>query len=111
MVNAAVVRHSELLSSAEPLDELQRERIPFTVKRVNAEAARRRTHSHAEVAGDDFFAVSFYFDAHLIAFFDGVYALDFVRHRAKLVTRELSHLLALLDEPPVDPAQAMPIPE
>jgi hypothetical protein len=111
MVNAALVRRCEVVASAEPLSELQRERIPFTVKRVNAEAARRRATSHAEVAGEDFFAVSFYFDAYLIAFFEGPYALDFVRHRARLVTRELSHLLALLDEPPVDPAQAAPAPE
>lgn len=112
MVNAVVTRSADPVASAEPLGELERERLPFIVKRVGAEAGRRKGESsHAEVSGDDFFATSFYFGAYLIAFFDGPYALDFVRHRARLVTRELSHLLALLDEPPDPPAHEAPIPE
>lgn len=111
MRNALVTRDATTVVSAEPLGELDRERIPFIVKRVEAEATRQSSSSHAEVSGEDLFAVSFYLDAHLIAFFDGPYALDFVRHRARLVTRELSHLLPLLDDPIDDPAASAPIPD
>jgi hypothetical protein len=111
MVNAALVYRGDLIACAEPLTELERERIPFTVKRVSAAASRRRGFSHANAAGDDFFAQSFYIDACLIAFFNAPYSPDFVRYRVRLVTRELAHLLPLLDDPPQDPAMVAPIPE
>jgi len=111
MINAALLHRNEVVASAEPLTDLQSERIPFTVRRVGAEAARRRGWSHADASGEDFFAQSFYVDACLIAFFDQPYSRDFVRYRVRLVTKELAHLLALLDSPPDDPVSAAPIPE
>jgi hypothetical protein len=111
VVNAIVTHRGHPLASAFPLTELQRERLPFTLKRVKAEAARLEGSSHAYIAGDDFFAQSFWFEACLIAFFAGPYAVDFVRHRARLVTRELANLLPLLDDPDHDPAIVAPLPE
>ena len=111
MVNATVTHRGCPVASACPLTEMQRERLPFTIKRVVAESARATNSSHADIAGDDFFAQSFWFDACLVAFFDGPYSVDFVRHRARLVTREVSNLLPLLDDPDHDPASTAPIPE
>jgi len=111
MVNATITHRGCPVASASPLTELQRERLPFTLKRVGAEAARSSGSSHADIAGDDFFAQSFWFDACLIAFFDRPYSVDFVRHRSRMVTREVSNLLPLLDDPDHDPAQVAPIPE
>lgn len=111
MVNAVVTWRGQPVASAAPLTELQRERLPFTLKRVKAESARRDGSSHAHIAGDDCFAQSFWFDACLVTFFDSAYSIDFVRHRVRLVTRELANLLPLLDEPEHDPAQVAPIPD
>ncbi|HLU67533.1 MAG TPA: hypothetical protein VKZ63_14725 [Kofleriaceae bacterium] len=112
MENAAVTLRGRLVTSARPLGELHREQIPFTVRRVAAEVERRRgTSSHAELAGEDFYALSFWYGGCLIGFFSSPYAPDFVRHRTRLVTRELAHLLSMLDEPPSDPVQTAPRPE
>ena len=110
--NALVSLHGEIVACAHAGDEVHRDRVPFIVKRVAAEAARRKGESsHAAIEGDDFYAVSFWFDACLVVFFSGPFALDFIRHRARLVTRELVNLMGDLDDPPRDPAQAAPSPD
>ncbi len=110
MDNAVVTLRGRVLASAHPLGELHRAQIPFTV-----EADRRRgagsSSSHGELAGEDFYALGFWYGGCLLGFFSRPYSADFVRHRARLVTRELSHLLSLLDEPSHDPAQTAPRPE
>jgi len=138
MDNAVVTLRSRVVASARPLGEMHRAQIPFTVRRVAAEADRRRggttssiggpgaggapssvgslspsssPSSHAELAGDDFYALGFWYGGCLVGFFSRPYSTDFVRHRARLVTRELSHLLSLLDEPSHDPAQTAPRPD
>jgi len=115
MDNAVVTLNGRVLASAHPLGELHRAQIPFTVRRVAVEAGRRRTSrppsSHADLAGDDFYALGFWYGGCLIGFFSRPYSTDFVRHRARLVTRELSHLLSLLDEPSHDPVQTAPRPD
>jgi hypothetical protein len=112
MKAAVVTRKAKIVASAGDLDELDRERVPFTVRRVQVEVDRQEgKSSHAELVGEDFFAVSFWYDACLVCFFSGPFALDFVRHRARQVTRELSHLLAMLDDPDLDPIQLAPRPE
>jgi hypothetical protein len=124
MDNAVVTLRGRLLASAHPLGELHRVQIPFTVRRVAAEADRRRSagsgpisslpsspSSHGELVGEDFYALGFWYGGCLLGFFSRPYSADFVRHRARLVTRELSHLLSLLDEPTHDPAQTAPRPE
>lgn len=109
--NAAVVYHGKTVASASELSELEASRLAFIVKQAEAEASRAADSSHGAVYGDDFFATTFYFGACLIAYFSGPYSHDFVRHRARLVTRELSALLPHLDEPPPAPALVSPLPE
>ena len=112
MENAVVTLRGRVVASARPLGELHRAQIPFTVRRVAAEAERRRgASSHAELAGDDFYALSFWYGGCLIGFFSTPYASDFVRHRTRLVTRELAHLLSMLDEPSHDPVETAPRPD
>src|SRR5690606_21844098 len=85
-VNAVVTLRRDIVASSHPLTDEQIASIPFTIRRVDVEAGRSRS-SHGELAGDDFYAVSFWFHAHLVVFFAGPYAVDFARHRARLVTR------------------------
>ena len=112
MENAVVTLRGRLVASAQPLSELHRAQIPFTVRRVAAEADRQRgSSSHAELGGEDFYALSFWYGGCFVGFFARPYSYDFVRHRTRLVTRELSHLLSLLDEPTHDPVQTAPLPD
>lgn len=107
---ALVAVERVIVAQSGPADELSRERIPFIVRRVEVEADRRQT-SHAEFATGDTFALSFWFDACLVLFFSAPYPVDFVRHRARLVARELVPLLSRLDDPPPSPAQVAPVPD
>lgn len=112
MDNTVVTLRGRIVASARPLGELHQAQIPFTVRRVAVEADRRRgASSHAELAGEDFYALSFWYGGCLVGFFSRPYASDFVRHRTRLVTRELAHLLSLLDEPSHDPVQTSPLPD
>ncbi len=112
VVNAVVTVRDEIVVAAEDLDELQRERIPFLLKQVDAEVRSHRGEtSHIEIVRHDLCAFAFWVDACLIAFCDGDFSSDFLRHRAKMVTREISQLLPHLDDPPSAPAQIAPIPE
>jgi hypothetical protein len=107
--NTLVFRHGEVVASARPVDELARDRLPFIARQVDARA-RVAERTHGELAGDDVFAVSFWYGAYLVVYFAHPYAMDFVRHRARLVTRELADLLPLLELPPDAPATVLPIP-
>ncbi|RMH42083.1 MAG: hypothetical protein D6689_09245 [Deltaproteobacteria bacterium] len=112
VVNAAVTVRSKVVTSAVPLTEYQAERIPFALKQIEAEARRHAGQtSHVAVLRDDLCAFAFWVGACLIAFVDGSHSPDFLRHRARLVTRELSLLLPHLDDDPNSPANVAPIPE
>jgi hypothetical protein len=111
---SALSHRGDVLATAGAFDEARRDRLPFLRHRVDAEAARHRGQSsHAEVVGDDVYARSFWFEAYLVVFFGGPgWPEDFVRHRARLVARELAAILPhLLDEPPPSSAQVKPVPE
>ncbi len=110
--NALVTVRGRLIGAAKPAADLELSRIEFLLRRMDAEVGRRvGESSHAELEGDDFYAVSFWYGACLVVFFDQAYSVNFVRHRARMVTRELAALLPELDEPPHDPARVAPIPE
>lgn len=109
--NVLLTRDGVLVAAAAPPTELQRERIEFAIKQVAAQASRTAGTSHGEIVGDDLYVRSFYIGAALIGFFSGPWATDFVRHRAKRVVPELSHLLGMLDEPPPADVATAPIPE
>jgi hypothetical protein len=109
---ALVLRGPELVATSGVIDPALRDRLPFLRRRVDAEAGRRRGRSsHAEVVGDDVYVRSFWFDAYLIAFFTGPgWSIDFVRHRARAVARELATVLPHLSDDPRDPANVRPLP-
>ncbi|MEM9487639.1 MAG: hypothetical protein AAGC55_00775 [Myxococcota bacterium] len=109
-LNAVVAVHGKVVASASTLAADEGASIPFTQRRLAVEASRRQR-SHAELVGEDYYAVSFWYGACLLVFFSKPYAVDFIRHRARLVTRELSSLLPLLDDPPPSGAQVAPHPE
>jgi hypothetical protein len=107
--NACVVLDRRLLAWAgapEPLDEA---RWPLLERRARA-AAPPGASSHGEVCDDDAYAVTFWYGAALLVYFAGPYGVDFVRHRARLVTRELAELLPTLDPGPIAPAARLPVP-
>jgi hypothetical protein len=110
-VGVALIRAGEVVAVGGVLDEAHLERLAFLRKRVDAEASRfKGKTSHAEVIGDDVFACSFWFDAYLMVFFDRAWSTDFVRHRARVVTRELAVVLPHLDDDPHTPADVKPLP-
>ncbi len=100
----------EIVASSRPGNEMNRERVPFIVRRVAVEA-RRQGISHTEMTSSDFYARSFWFSACVVMFFSVPYSIDFVRHRVRMVCRELIPLLSMLDDPPPVGVQTAPIPE
>jgi hypothetical protein len=100
--NAFVTRGAQLIAVARAPDELEGTRWPFLARRALASHAPHS--SHGEVIDPDAYAMSFWYDAALIVLLAEPYALDFVRHRARQVARELSNLLPLLDPEPETPA-------
>jgi hypothetical protein len=100
--NAFVTRGVQLIAAAREPDELEATRWPFLARRALATHAPHS--SHGEVIDPDAYAMSFWYDAALVVLLAEPYALDFVRHRARQVARELSSLLPLLEPDPQTPA-------
>ena len=111
MVGAAIAIGYQPLCTAGDLTQPHLDRLPLVIRQVESAANKAVGTSHATIIREDLFATSFYFDAYLVALFSRPFSADFVRHRAKLVTREVSPLLAMLDTPPDDPAHVAPVPE
>lgn len=107
--NACVVVDHRMIAWASTPDALDEARWPLIERRAEAAAQPGET-SHGEIADPDVYAVTFWYGAALIVYFAGPYGLDFVRHRARLVTRELALLLPLLDPGPQAPASRLPVP-
>jgi hypothetical protein len=106
---AVVVHRGTVLATSAPLSDLEESRLTFIVRQADAEAKSADGTSHAAVFGDDFFAATFYFGAVLIAFAQDFASRDFTKHHAKRVSRELVHLIELLDDGPPDPAAVAPV--
>jgi hypothetical protein len=100
--NAFVTRGAQLIAAAHEPDELEATRWPFLSRRAMASHAPHS--SHGEVVDPDAYAMSFWYDAALIILLAEPYAVDFVRHRARQVARELANLLPLLEPDPDAPA-------
>jgi len=100
--NAFVTRGTQLIAAARTPDDLEATRWPFLARRALATHAPHS--SHGEVIDPDAYAMSFWYDAALVILLAEPYALDFIRHRARQVARELSALLPLLEPDPAAPA-------
>ena len=100
--NAFVTRGTQLVAAARPPDEIEATRWPFLARRALATHAPGS--SHGEVIDPDAYAMSFWYNAALVILLAEPYALDFIRHRARQVARELANLLPLLDPDPATPA-------
>ena len=100
--NALLVRRSQVLAAASSVDEAWASRGSFLARR--AWAAAPANSSHGEVIDPDAFALAFYYDAVLIVVIDAPYAVDFLRHRCRMVARELSLLLPMIEPDPETPA-------
>ncbi|HEX2690914.1 MAG TPA: hypothetical protein VHN14_30080 [Kofleriaceae bacterium] len=100
--NVFVTRGTRLIAAARAPDELEATRWPFLARRALATHAPHS--SHGEVIDPDAYAMSFWYDATLVILLAEPYALDFIRHRARQVARELTNLLPLLDPDPETPA-------
>ncbi len=108
--NACLVVDHRVIAWArapEPLDEA---RWPLLERRAQAAAPGEGLSSHGEVIDDDAYAVTFWYGAALLLYFSAAYGVDFVRHRARQVARELALLLPMLDPGPGAPAQRLPVP-
>ena len=94
------MRRGAVIAEAGELDEARRLELDLLVKRVGADAAKRRGTSHGELVRDDLYARSVGLDGTLFLFFGKAWSRDFVRHRAARVARELGCALPHLDPDP-----------
>jgi hypothetical protein len=83
-------------------------RLPLIAAHVHAN--RPVGSSHGEFKGEDFFALGFWYEAIVLVTTSSHYAEDFVRHRCRLVARELTVLLPMLVPEPPAPADIRPVP-
>lgn len=104
--NVLCLVHGEIVASAQPPSELEQSRAELLVRRCLA-AARSRGHGHGDLEDPDAFVLTFWVGAALVLYFAGPYPVDFVRHRARAVARELTELLPELDPDPAAPAAAI----
>jgi hypothetical protein len=104
--NVLLVVKGELLDAGKPPQEIETARWQFILRRVVA--AREAGSSHGELADTDFYAVEFWYGAALVLYLKPPYALDFIRFRCRQVTRELAHLLPMLEPEPTMPAAIRP---
>lgn len=101
----------ELVASAYPLEEMDESRLDLLMRQLDLAADKNVGSNHGELVRDELYAQSFWYGAGLFCFASKPYALDFVRHRCKLVARELVHLLSMLDGDPDKPVKTAPKPE
>ena len=102
VTNAFVTRGTTLIAAAEKPGDVEATRWPFLARRVLATHAPHS--SHGEIIDPDAYAMSFWYDAALVVLLVEPYAVDFVRHRARQVARELASLLPMLEPDPDSPA-------
>ncbi len=104
--NALCVVDGAIVSAARPPTELESDRADLLIRRTIA-LARSQRQGHTDLADPDAFVLTFWHHAALVLYFAGPYAVDFVRHRARQVARELAGLLPDLEPDPAAPAATL----
>jgi hypothetical protein len=100
-----------LVASAYPLNEVDESRLDLLLRQLDLAGEKQVGSDHGELVRPEMYAQSFWYGAALFGFADKDYAEDLVRHRFKLVARELANLLAMLDGDPDTPVKVAPLPE
>lgn len=104
--NVLCVVRGDIVSAAHAPSELHRSRAELLIRRAQA-AARAAGHTHGDLADPDAYVLTFWLSAALVVYFSGPYSIDFIRHRARAVSRELAELLPELEPDPAAPAAAL----
>jgi hypothetical protein len=104
--NVLCILHGDVVSAAHAPSELQHSRAELLVRRAQA-GARAAGHTHGDLADPDAYVLTFWLSAALVVYFSGPYSIDFIRHRARAVARELAELLPELETDPAAPAAAL----
>lgn len=110
LYQVALTCRGHLIASGYPLAEIDESRLDLLMRQLDVASDKTIGSDHGELVRDDLFAQSFWYGAALFGFANKPYAEDFVRHRCKQVSRELAHLLALLDGAPDTPVKTAPVP-
>jgi len=99
----ALLLRGRLVASALPLEEIDEAQLDLLCRQLDRASQSASGTAHGELVRSDVYAHSFWYGASLIEFASDDYAVDFVRHRSKMVAKELSNLLAMLDDGPNTP--------
>jgi hypothetical protein len=102
---AVVIVRGQVQVAAPTLTVETELRLPLLARRVEAAPRPAR-----ELADPDVFVLGFWYQAAIAVFFADTYPVDFVRHRCRMVARELIELLPDLDPEPDRPAATAPRP-
>ncbi|MBL4633996.1 MAG: hypothetical protein JKY56_08990 [Kofleriaceae bacterium] len=105
-----LLRSGQLIASAHPVDDLDSERLDLLHRQLSAAAQQSAGSAHGELVQPRLYGLRFWHGASLLGFSRANYSLDFVRYRSKMVSRELAHLLSMLDNGPDSPGAIAPIP-
>ncbi|MCP4445497.1 MAG: hypothetical protein GY811_09165 [Myxococcales bacterium] len=105
-----VILRGRLIASALPLEHVEEVQLDLLSRQLeNAGKAAIGT-AHGELVRPGLYARGFWYGAALIGFCNSDYSVDFVRHSSKMVTHELTTLLAMLDGDPDKPVKQAPPP-
>lgn len=110
LYQVALTCRGRLIASAYALDEIDESRLELLMRQLDIASQKSEGTRHGELVRDDLFARSFWYGAALFGFANKPYSVDFVRHRCKLVSRELANHLSMLDDDPNKPVKTAPVP-
>lgn len=104
--NVLCIVRGDIVGAAHAPSELEHSRAELLVRRAQA-GARAAGHTHGDLTDPDAYVLTFWLSAALVVYFSGPYSIDFIRHRARAVARELAELLPELEPDPAAPAAVL----
>ncbi len=110
MHQEVLVLRGTLVASAHPMDAYEEAQLDLLCRQLDKASDAAVGTAHGELARDGLYAHSFWYGAALIGFCRGEYSVDFMRHRSRIVARELVGLLEMLDGGPDKPVKQAPPP-